>query len=152
MSNGEISEAVLSDVQVANTWPKITACNVHVLVSNGKGTGKPGLFFSGCNFRKANNLGYCRESDSQCGGQGFGPLCSTNRINDLGQGGDPALFIRHRVTSLQLHHPGMRPKATLPFALSNRFRSIVGVGQALTWLNKISWVLSLGRSWTRNSE
>jgi hypothetical protein len=24
------------------------------------------------------------------------PLCSTNRINDLGQGGDPAFFICHR--------------------------------------------------------
>src|ERR1043166_5593971 len=28
--------------------------------------------------------------------RGSTPLCSTNRINDLGQGGDPAFFICHR--------------------------------------------------------
>jgi len=55
-----------------------------------EGTGKPLILFGGCNFRKGKYLCFCRESNSQCGGQGFDPLCSTNRTNDLGQGGHPA--------------------------------------------------------------
>ena len=44
-----------------------------------EGTGKPQYFFGGCSFRKGKYLGFCRESVSQCGGQGFEPLCSTNK-------------------------------------------------------------------------
>ena len=36
-------------------------------------TGKPRFLLGGCNFRKGNNLGFCRESNSQCGGQEFDP-------------------------------------------------------------------------------
>src|SRR5258705_825937 len=35
--------------------------------------GKPLIFFGGCNFRKGKYLRFCRESNSQCGGQGFDP-------------------------------------------------------------------------------
>src|SRR6266481_6464835 len=36
-------------------------------------TGKPLISLGGCNFRKGNYLRFCRESVSQCGGQGFDP-------------------------------------------------------------------------------
>ncbi|SRR6266480_6138359 len=36
-------------------------------------TGKPLKSLGGCNFRKGNYLRFCRESVSQCGGQGFDP-------------------------------------------------------------------------------
>jgi hypothetical protein len=36
-------------------------------------TGKPLKSLGGCNFRKGNYLRFCRESDSQCGGQEFDP-------------------------------------------------------------------------------
>jgi hypothetical protein len=35
--------------------------------------GQPLFFFGGCNFRKGNYLRFCRESNSQCGGQEFDP-------------------------------------------------------------------------------
>jgi hypothetical protein len=41
-----------------------------------QGTGKnvkPLIFFGGCNCEKGKHLGFCRASNSQCGGQGFDP-------------------------------------------------------------------------------
>jgi len=50
--------------------------NCTLLVCDGKEwekTGKPLKSLGGCNFRKGNYLRFCRESDSQCGGQEFDP-------------------------------------------------------------------------------
>ncbi len=50
--------------------------NCTLPVRDGKeweGTGKPLKTLGGCNFRKGNYLRFCRESVSQCGGQGFDP-------------------------------------------------------------------------------
>ena len=50
--------------------------NCTLRVADGKErerTGKPLKSLGGCNFRKGNYLRFCRESVSQCGGQGFDP-------------------------------------------------------------------------------
>ena len=38
-----------------------------------EGISKPLIFLGGCNFGKGNYLRFCRECNSQCGGQGFDP-------------------------------------------------------------------------------
>jgi hypothetical protein len=64
---------IVDDSQLANTWPKITAHDVYGDGKEWERTGNPRFFLGGCNFRKGNYLRFCRESNSQCGGQGFDP-------------------------------------------------------------------------------
>ncbi len=45
-------------------------------------TGKPLISLGGCNFRKGKYLAFCRESNSQCGGQGFEPPLLHQKVHN----------------------------------------------------------------------
>ena len=62
-----------SKKRVANLWTEFSAQHGETAGNEWEKTAKLLIFLGGCNFRNGKYLGFCRASNSQCGGQGFDP-------------------------------------------------------------------------------
>src|ERR1044072_4943062 len=82
--------------QLANTWPKITERDPHAMVRNGTERKNSRFYAVAATVEKASTYVFAERLIRIAEVRGSTPLCSTNRINDLGQGAHPAFFICHR--------------------------------------------------------
>ena len=79
--------------QLANTWPKITAHDVYAMVRKWMKCKNPGFSLLAATVEKANTYVFAGRLIRNAEVRGSTPLCSTNRINHLGQGAHPAVFV-----------------------------------------------------------
>src|SRR5215213_10725374 len=95
-------------IQLANTWPKITAHELYAIVTNRKECKTPRFSSVAATVEKANTYVFAGRLIRNAEVRGSIPLCSTNRINDVGQGSNPAFFICHRFITWPNHCPLQR--------------------------------------------